>query len=1073
MKTQYILFFILVLFYFGEGNLYALPEGGSVVAGEASIHLQDSQTLAVGQATDRAIINWDQFNIASNETVLFTQPGPDAVALNRVTGGDPSSILGRLSANGHLFLVNPEGIFFGPNATLNVGGLLATTLDIKDDDFLSGKTNFQETNSAGPLVNQGEIAVSDGGFVFLVAPSVSNAGIIRAPGGEIVLMTKGGSDILSSVINQSGIIEANSLVNQGGVIRLIASDPVENTGQLGWQTHLGEVTGATGNVMVGGTLNVAAAEPMAAAGEITVSGLEVTVSGNILAQGTSEGGRVLVTTSDKTVLTESALVDTSGVENADAGNIVIWSDGVTSFEGTLLAKGGAVGGDGGAMEVSGYERLGYWGAVNASVVHGAPGSLLLDPKDIIIENGGGDSLSANDLFGENQNQPARINAGQITNVTKTGTGVTLQANNDITVNEAIVTSNPNGKGGDLTLKAGRSILLNKDIISDDGSIILIANDSVAIGTQRDLDKRATVTMLAGTKLDAGASDGGLISITLDEGLVGGDDNTGDILLGSLITSSNIEVIHKRGGSVLQTSGATITANSAVFDFANGAIGAPNVPIKVHLNALEARSRAGGVSIESDQALIIGDSPLASPRGISGIDAFGPVSILAFGNLTVSEPIKAGGEITLIADQMDLNSNVFADRGSVISLQPRTQGRAIDLGSTGATGVALELSQAELNQITTTGLLQIGSSEAGAIFISAPINTVNVKSLALQTGGTIGQDGPITEENLRVKSGSSVELNHPSNDLNTIIAKVDSPGKTISVTDRDDIALVTAGDEKGIQTDNGAVTVIAQGDITVNGDIDAGTASISLTAGNAKDLTNNATISGTGIVLQADQMILATTSNIEGGAGRVTLQPVQDGRRIDLGTTNSPIDALGLSDRELDTIKTTGTLQIGGNKTGEIAISDPINTAAVTTLTLISKGPVAQTDPVVEENLRIESVKSVTLSDPKNDVASLTVNITGPGETFIFTDANVIGVGPVDGVTGVKTNGGEITINSRITFVEDIERGFQLGGSPIWLGVLNQPLLDILTKDFVVLPKSPCQLDPLLLEEVSFDINEGC
>ena len=144
---------------------------------------------------------------------------------------------------------------------------------------------------------------------------MNNSGTIRADGGQVVLTAKASSEIFSSVVNNSGVIEARSLVNRGGVIRLEGSDPVANTGEIGWQNNLGKVHNAEGAVINTGRLDVSAAERGAAPGQITLSGQMVGSSGTIAARGAegSQGGGVLITSTDKTVLTSNSQIDTSGV----------------------------------------------------------------------------------------------------------------------------------------------------------------------------------------------------------------------------------------------------------------------------------------------------------------------------------------------------------------------------------------------------------------------------------------------------------------------------------------------------------------------------------------------------------------------------------------------------------------------------------------------------------------------------------------------------------------------------------------------------------------------------------------
>ncbi len=174
---------VSLLLSFGA-NLYALPTGGVVAAGSASIS-STALTSTITQSSQNAAINWQGFNIASGEAVRFAQPNSNSVMLNRVLGSDPSAIFGSLSANGKVFLVNPNGILFGQGASVNVAGLVASTLNIADSDFMAGNYKFSGSGS-GAVVNQGSIQ-ADGGFVALLGASVSNEGVILAKLGTVAL----------------------------------------------------------------------------------------------------------------------------------------------------------------------------------------------------------------------------------------------------------------------------------------------------------------------------------------------------------------------------------------------------------------------------------------------------------------------------------------------------------------------------------------------------------------------------------------------------------------------------------------------------------------------------------------------------------------------------------------------------------------------------------------------------------------------------------------------------------------------------------------------------------------------
>ncbi|MDP2822922.1 MAG: filamentous hemagglutinin N-terminal domain-containing protein [Sulfuritalea sp.] len=164
-----------------------LPTGAQVMQGTASIAtVGKSMTIA---NSPNAILNWQGFSIAADAAVRFQQQSAASTVLNRVVRQDPSAILGQLTSNGRVFLINPNGILFGQGARIDVAGLVASTLNITDADFLANRLNFTATAGApaGTLLNQGEIATPTGGQVYPIGSSVSNEGIVTSPNGEVIL----------------------------------------------------------------------------------------------------------------------------------------------------------------------------------------------------------------------------------------------------------------------------------------------------------------------------------------------------------------------------------------------------------------------------------------------------------------------------------------------------------------------------------------------------------------------------------------------------------------------------------------------------------------------------------------------------------------------------------------------------------------------------------------------------------------------------------------------------------------------------------------------------------------------
>ena len=170
---------------FAAGQAQANGTDPTVVAGQASFSAL-GRSLSISNSPG-AIINWQGFSIGAGETTRFIQQNAASSVLNRVIGPDPSSILGTLTSNGRVFLINPGGILFGPDARIDVAGLVASTLNLSNQDFLAGRFNFASNPLAGKVENQGSITTPSGGSVYLVGSNVSNSGIINSPQGDVIL----------------------------------------------------------------------------------------------------------------------------------------------------------------------------------------------------------------------------------------------------------------------------------------------------------------------------------------------------------------------------------------------------------------------------------------------------------------------------------------------------------------------------------------------------------------------------------------------------------------------------------------------------------------------------------------------------------------------------------------------------------------------------------------------------------------------------------------------------------------------------------------------------------------------
>jgi filamentous hemagglutinin family protein len=416
---------VLSAFSFSAFDAQAQLTGGRVVGGQATISSPSATSTLIHQTSPTAIINWQSFSIPSGASVTFQQPGASAIALNRVTGGSASLIYGSLTANGQVWLINPNGIALGPTAQVSAAGVLLSTMGIRDQDFLAGNYTFGipgDPNAS--IVNQGRIVATDAGSVILAAPKVrndglieadlgtvvlagaktvtvdfagddllkfavpvaavdtvapgtdalvSNTGTIAAPGGRVLLTAAAAKGVLDNVINTSGIVEATSVASVNGKIVLSATGGAAQVS--GTLDASGKGAGETGGAIdvLGDAVTVAAGAKLDASGD--AGGGTVLVGGNFHGAGPEQNAQTTIVEAD-------SQIDVSAISQGNGGRVAVWSDGSTNFSGSILARGGAQGGDGGYVETSG-ATLWDRGTVDTRAPFGHVGMWLLDPSVLV------------------------------------------------------------------------------------------------------------------------------------------------------------------------------------------------------------------------------------------------------------------------------------------------------------------------------------------------------------------------------------------------------------------------------------------------------------------------------------------------------------------------------------------------------------------------------------------------------------------------------------------------------------------------------------------------------------------
>ncbi len=703
---------LLVLLLAATPYAWSNPSGPQVAYGQALFQQQDAATLQVINSPG-AIINWQSFGIDVGEATRFVQQSAASAVLNRVTGVAPSQLLGELTSNGRVYVINPNGIVVGENAVIDTAGFIASTLNLSDEDFKRGKWHFSSDESAGAIENRGFIRVADGGDVLLVAPSISNQGVISSAGGDLTLaaggkititsiddpavqfdveaptghvlnlgemVTRGGAvTVFANSIQNLGHISADGItIDESGRVHLIASAELElgaeasvrADGVRGGEVHI-ESRGA--DAVVRGA--VSARGHGGPGGEVRVSGERVGIFGaaEIDVSGTAGGGKVRVggdfqgqntalRNARHTVVDPAAQINASAVESGDGGDVVVWSDGDTYFSGAVDVSAGSISGDGGFVEVSAKQQLSYRGTIDTSAAHGSAGTVLFDPKNIVIQSGGTGDVTTESAFSQLPTGTITFDPSNIVTLLDAGTDVVLQAHNDISVLDSIDTVATSGPGGNLSLQAGRSVMLAASVAVDldFGSILVVANEQPSMGVnlaQRD-PGAGSISMADSAAFTTGTGFG-TITLRVENGVnVGGID----LALGASITTFEAAVSLKTapGGTIDLLQAATINTAGGNVDL---------VADTIHLRddgvqQVDASSNAGftaevtfapatpggsigivATSIGSSGALLeleTGDLQLINVNGFS--DGFLHIGDPTTGDITIVSPFApaAGG-----------------------------------------------------------------------------------------------------------------------------------------------------------------------------------------------------------------------------------------------------------------------------------------------------------------------------------------------------------------------------------------------------------------------------------------------
>lgn len=555
--------FCISLFIGSSLALQALPEGAHPIAGDILplITADSPETLRV-ESGRRAIVEWENFSIDSTEQIIFSQAGPDAAILNRVIGNDLSQLLGRISSNGAVFLVNPHGILIGPEALIETGGFLASTLPLSNADFLLNQALCLQGQSEAKIENQGTISCPYGD-IYLIAKEIENTGSLETGGGRVGLLS--GVEVLlrpkesphvyiraalesdeslqdlnvdvnpyARAIRHSGRIRACVREGEGGEVFLISD---ENRSEVS-----GQIAARKGEV--GGLVEVLGAE-IHLLDEAKIDVSAPLGGGTILVGGDKQGANPEIFNASRTWVGPNTLLNAEATLCGNAGKVIVWSNDATWHYGTVYARGGAQGGDGGFVEVSG-AFLDFRGNVNCSSPLGNRGTLLLDPTNITIDT----------TVDSGGTLPACPSTDYVPSGTSNVLTVSTLQTHLATCNAVINTSSAAGDNGDITVN-------NAITWSSSSSLSLIADRNISIGATANITNTAagggSITLTAGNTNTAGT-----LTVPANVTTTGGSAGIsmsapGLITLGRAAATVTISTAGTGGISILSNVGETGTA----------------------------------------------------------------------------------------------------------------------------------------------------------------------------------------------------------------------------------------------------------------------------------------------------------------------------------------------------------------------------------------------------------------------------------------------------------------------------------------------------------------------------------
>ncbi|MDA1048791.1 MAG: filamentous hemagglutinin N-terminal domain-containing protein, partial [Verrucomicrobia bacterium] len=963
--------FVFALGSPGQAWAANLPSGATVVHGTVDLQQQGNDALRILQGSQSAIVNWQSFDIGAGALVDIVQPNIDSALLSRIVGGNPSEILGSLNANGHLFLVNPNGIIFGKDSTVDVHALIASTLDIADSAFLSGNISFTGDSEAA-VINLGSINAES--FAALIGGKVSNAG---------------------------------SIISRGGDAALLAADAILEVGEASGGKITLDLSGLLGGTADNsGSIDVASSTTQG--GGATILGEQVAVSGTVDASGATGGGLVRIggdyqgqnaNLSNAQTTNISGTISADSSLNGDGGRVIIWADGVTTFIGDLSATGSGSG-SGGFAEVSGKNILNFEGSVDLSSASGVSGTLLLDPTNITIK----DVVSHTSITGSTTLEPSAA-AGSVISLSTLNTALASS-------NVIIQTSAGGGsETGNISVDSGLAITGSNDLtITADGDITMISG-SINLGSG-DLSVTAGNTRTDGTILlfssitvgdlvlvaDDAIQVTGAVDVSNGGGTISGtvSQTAGSVTINNITTPATISSSTNNGNVTIQGSG-NLSINSITAGTAQVSVTSTAGSVIDHASDTTA-------DITADTVILSAATGLGSSAAIELASAISiSASSTGSGNIDIDHVADASTSITTI---------VQTGTGNILFDQTGSQALAITNNATAAAGNLT---------LTTDGTFALAStSVTGDMSLTS--------SGAITDTGTITVSGTTT---LASGAANDITFDTASNNFGTVIT---TNGNNVILVDTNAIALgastvsgnfgVTAG---GAITDSGILAVTGTSSFTAGAN--------AITLDSANDFTGAVSLSNTGsnnvIIDDANNLTLGTVTV----GGNFTVDNVGTITQSGVVTVsgNTVLDNQDGTDASITLTNAanafTGTVTFTTDTGSNVSLTDTTaldlqSGLSINDLTIEAGGAITQSGAltVAGDSSFTAGANAITLTQAANDFTGA-VSLSNSGTNDVgVTDANAIdlgtiGVGQNLAVTasGAITDTGVLTIGGTSTF----------------------------------------------------------